>query len=358
MCRAGRAGRGSVGGERRTSKRLFVIEYARSGVLAGAARAGWGAVGAGGDPGTWEISDVARGLKTDADRSAPAAYATPVVATIIGGGQSSAREGYVVRRPTPRLLPSTSLRTRMRRGTRADFWRVVEIGLRLAPQDWRPWSLSIDRRVTLNVGSFLHCVEIGRWGCYAGATIWPGKGKALSKVDAAKALQAIEGPGRVGPRNDGGYEVLWGVGTAAEIAHPSGSRGRLRLPAERRATLIRQVLNWLRGQRRRWSAYSIDFRLTRPFRAAGLHWRLTSDVYFARREGLYWNNHLTCVGDKRRRSELLPPIVRDLRAAGFSLGPQRFARRGWLAFDQDFLPTADLVEKARWLSAWRPRPLS
>lgn len=184
----------------------------------------------------------------------------------------------------------------MRRGGAAEFWRAVDIGLRLG---WTPRTLLARR------GD--HAIDLNPFGCHAG--FWTSK-----KVR------------------------MYGVASMKDVLSPR-KRPRLKLAPARRARFILEALEWLRTSR--WSPRGVDFRLERR----GPGWKLTSDLFFWRGEGLYWNSLYMGRGD----------VEADLKKAGF-----RVLERGprFLAFDRDFLPTRELLRKAAWLAAWRPQRLA
>ena len=164
----------------------------------------------------------------------------------------------------------------------------------------------------------------------------------LPAAEVARSLRRIAGPGRIVPKPD-----LQQI----ELIRPLHLRPRSRL--------IRSLLKRLRStEPPGLSAQSIVFRLGRTFASQGVRWKLYSDLYFFRGEGLYWNNFLTCSAGIRtfrrlERSGFVAEVKRGLRALGFRV---QYAPRYGFPFDRNFPSSVELLKKAPLLAAWRPMP--
>ena len=132
----------------------------------------------------------------------------------------------------------------------------------------------------------------------------------------------------------------------------------VKLPSARRASLIRSLLTWLRSHEHEgWSGCSLVFRLSRTFRAGGRRWNVFSDLFFARKEGLYWNNFLTSADADRRdyrrleKIAFIGAVTRSLEPMGFRVS---YHPPLGMPFDQDFLTSTEILKKAPRLAEWRP----
>jgi hypothetical protein len=138
------------------------------------------------------------------------------------------------------------------------------------------------------------------------------------------------------------------------------NRWRLKVPRARRARLILQCLERRRfWERRGWSGFYLEFQMKRGFQSSGMKWSLFSALYFGHREGLYWVCHLCPRMDSRqhrrlRTSGYYARVTKDLRRMGFRVQPPG---RNGVVFDQDFLPSKELITKALLLTEWRPPQL-
>ena len=261
----------------------------------------------------------------------------------------------------------------MKRGSKADFWRAIKIGSHLARYGWRPWQIDIDRelsvRVNERIGSGRSHASVDPTGdCHTGTFIsFPEVKKTAAKKTRAPLISVI-GRGFDLTIENHQMALSRGMDSVSDIEHlqPKGTYSangggmtRLRLPPSRRAHLIRAIIRWFRVRGDLgWSASSITFHRSSAFQAEGVRWRLLSDIFFYRREGLYWNNYLTSeqVGARQfkrlQRTGFYANVQRDFEGMGFrvlALHPHG------LPFDQDFLPSSELIRKAACLARWRPR---
>lgn len=252
----------------------------------------------------------------------------------------------------------------MKKGSKADFWRSVGLGLKLAKFGWIPRMLEVDQPVAVRIAG---CSCKGRrylvlsdHGCHTGGFVWAPKGRKLSKNAVLETLHETFGSGQVVEIKPGRVLVLRrGISSFPEFARETRhSKSRVKVPDSRRAELIRKALRWLGvSKRNSWSGLTVLFRLARTFRASGVRWKLFSDLYFYRGEGLYWNNWLTS-------AEVDANLFRRLLRIGFYQGvSEELKDMGFrtqapletgLAFDQDFLRTGQLLAKAPMLARWNP----
>lgn len=247
--------------------------------------------------------------------------------------------------------------------TRLGFWATVDVGRRLEGRGWSPWSLSFGRivRFSLNGWKFKGCWHASAHpaGCHAGGALeWT---KGCPEGLLRRTFREFAGPGRAkrDSRNRSLY-VQRAMRSVDDIIVPSvirsGSR-IARLSSSRRADLVDSLVQFLReNEELGWSPYSIIFRSQRPLRGTGFRGSLTSDLYWFHREGLYWNTSLSVhAASAGMRDPLVSQIEADLRKLGFRIAHRSQARTLDWFFDQDHLPTKELLGKARLLARWVPR---
>jgi hypothetical protein len=260
-------------------------------------------------------------------------------------------------------------------GSKAEFWRTVAVAPQLARLGWSPWSLSFNRSFPLDTNSqgckVFQQVYLSNWGCHAGAWASRLEKNRPSLRELSEILHGRMGAGTIRKNPGNGIVTLMrGIASVGEFEGPMpGVRrvARRKLSASRRARLIEAALPWFRSRTRAgWSPQSIIFRMSRRFTAAGICWKLVSDIVFARNEGVYWNSLISTkdISDHRsfnrvKASGFFDDAVLDLRRAGFrhpsSVAMAR-ARGLWLNwfFDQDYLPPGELLRKAAFLASWHP----
>jgi hypothetical protein len=250
------------------------------------------------------------------------------------------------------------------RGGRSDFWRSAQVGLGLARFGWVPWSLDLDRRTTVKVGGsacpvYFH-VSATPHGCHTGASLWLPRGRKPGPEEIARELHDLAGDGVITARPDEKHVSLRrGIASVGELKRGRRSlTERLKLPLAKRATLIRALLGWLSANESlEWSGCSMVFRMERTFSAEGLRWRLFSDFFFFRGEGLYWNNFLGSPQADRRtyrrleKTGFIGAVTESLKQMGFRVS---YHPPHGVPFDQDFLTPAQILKKAPRLSAWNP----
>jgi hypothetical protein len=240
----------------------------------------------------------------------------------------------------------------------------VDLGLKLAKFGWIPRMLEVDQPVAVRIAG-CSCkgrryLVLSNHGCHTGGFVWAPTRRKLSKNAVLETLHETFGSGQIVEIRPGRVLVLRrGMTSLGDLARrTSVNKSRVKLSDFKRAELIRRTVRWLRGSEQRdWSGLTVLFRLARTFRASKVRWKLFSDLFFYRGEGLYWNSWLTSAEVDLKTFKLLVSsgfyrrITGELKDMGFRVQPPHNAG---LAFDQDFLPIAELLGKARQIARWKP----